>query len=207
MKRIVLFCAAAMLAMPMMVHAADAKKSKAPAMDPKEMQEMMMKAAAPGPQHEMFKKMEGEWDLKVTSVMDPTQPPQESKGTSTVKTLMDGRYCQEQSTGDMMGMPFSGLGITGYDNVAKKYVSVWMDNMGTGIMKSEGTASKDDPNTIIYWSESLDPMTGKLAKYRMVSHMLNDDHHTFEMYGKGPDGKEAKMMSIDYARKSPVGSN
>ncbi len=33
-----------------------------------------------------------------------------------------------------MGMPFEGMGIDGYDNLAKQYVSTWVDNMGTGIM-------------------------------------------------------------------------
>ena len=32
----------------------------------------------------------------------------------------------------MMGMPFEGIGRTGYDNVTGKYWSTWIDNMSTG---------------------------------------------------------------------------
>ena len=41
----------------------------------------------------------------------------------------------------MMGQPFSGVGIDGYDNLRKKYVTTWIDTMGTGIFSMEGTAS------------------------------------------------------------------
>ena len=43
----------------------------------------------------------------------------------------------------MMGQPFTGIGVTGYDNHAKKYLSTWIDSMGTGIFSMEGTASMD----------------------------------------------------------------
>jgi len=180
--------------------AAPGAKSAAPAMDPKAMEEMMMKAAATGPQHERLQKFVGEWNLTVKTTMDPSQPAQESKSTSVVTSLMDGRYIQEQSSGDMMGMAFKGLGISGYDNLAKKYVSTWLDNMGTGIMRSEGTADATG-NVITWFGESIDPMSGKKSKYRMVTHIIDDNKHTFEMFGPGPSGKEYKMMEITYERK------
>ena len=39
----------------------------------------------------------------------------------------------------MMDMSFTGMAIEGYDNVKKKFVSSWIDNMGTMILNSEGT--------------------------------------------------------------------
>jgi len=165
------------------------------------MMEKMTKAATPGPQHEMLKKMAGEWNAKVTSQMDPSQPPQVEQSTSTLTMLMDGRYCQEVASGNMMGQPFSGMGLTGYDNVLGKYVSTWVDNMGTGIMTSVGTA--DASGKVITWIGTMsDPVTGKLTKERMVTTIKDDDHHTFEMYGTPPGGKkEMKMMTIEYSRK------
>ena len=178
-----------------------AKAAKPQAMDPKAMQEMMVKAAATGPQHEILKKLEGEWDLVVRSMMDPSQPPTETKSHSVIRTLMDGRYCQEESAGDFQGMPFTGMGITGYDNVTGKYVSTWIDNMGTGIMTSTGTA--DASGKVITWIGTMsDPMTGKVSKERMVTTIVDDNHHTFEMYGTPPGAKkETKMMTIEYSRK------
>ena len=179
--------------------AADAPKGGAA--DQQAMMEKMTKAATPGPQHGMLKKMAGEWNAKVTSQMDPSQPAQVENSTSTQTMLMDGRYCQEVVSGQMMGQPFSGMGLTGYDNVLGKYVSTWNDNLGTGIMTSTGTA--DASGKVITWAGVMsDPMTGKASKERMVTTIVDNDHHTFEMYGTPPGGKkEMKMMTIEYSRK------
>ena len=178
--------------------AADAPK---PSADQQAMMEKMAKAAAMGPQHEMLKKMAGDWECTVKFQMDPSQPWQEAKTSATISPLMEGRYVQEVSTGEMMGAPFTGMGVTGYDNVIGKYVSTWIDNMGTGIMTSVGTA--DASGKVITWNGTMsDPMTGKPAKSRMVTTVTDDDHHTFEMYGTPPGAKkETKMMTIEYARK------
>jgi hypothetical protein len=163
--------------------------------------EKMMKAATPGPQHEVLKKMAGEWNAKVKFQADPSQPWQESASTSTITMLMDGRYCQEVVSGQMMGGPFSGVGITGYDNVIGKYVGTWIDNMGTGIETMQGTA--DASGKVITWSATMsDPVTGKPSKNRMVTTIADDDHHTVDMYTVPPGAKkEMKTMTIEYTRK------
>jgi hypothetical protein len=165
------------------------------------MMEKMTKAATPGPQHEMLKKMAGEWNAKVKFQMDPSQPWQESQSTSTITVLMDGRYCQEVVSGQMMGAPFSGMGITGYDNVLGKYVSTWIDNMGTGIMTSQGTSDASG-KVLTFIGTMSDPVTGKASKSRMVTTIVDGDHHTLDMYAVPPGGKkEMKTMTIEYTRK------
>ena len=167
----------------------------------KAMMDKMMKAATPGAQHAMLSKMAGDWNCTVKYQMDPSQPWQTSQSSATITALMDGRYIQETDAGQMSGMPFNGMGVYGFDNVSCKYVSTWIDNMGTGIMSSVGTA--DASGKVITWIGTMnDPVTGKPAKERMVTTVIDDNHHTFEMYGTPPGGKkEMKMMSIDYMRK------
>jgi len=179
--------------------AADAPPPMTP--EQKAMMDKMMKAASPGAQHSVLTKMAGEWTCKVKYQMDPSQPEQESQSSATVTALMDGRYIQEVDSGDMNGMPFSGMGLYGFDNVSGKYVSSWIDNMGTGIMTSVGTA--DAGGKVITWIGTMnDPVTGKPAKSRMVTTVIDDNHHTFEMYGVPPGAKkEMKVMTIDYVRK------
>ena len=173
--------------------------AKPQAMDPQAMADLMAKASSPGPNHERLQKLAGEWSLTVRWTWDPSQAMQETKSTAVITSLMDGRYSQEQTSGEMQGKPFQGMGLTGYDNVLKKYVSVWIDNMGTGIMSSQGTP--DATGSIVNWTgESSDPMTGKTSKFRMVTRFQDDDHHVFEMYIKSPEGKEYKTMEIAYER-------
>ena len=177
---------------------ADTKAKGAQAMDPKAVEEVMIKLASPGPPHERLKQLEGQWDAVVKSYY--TQPAEETKATSTVHMIMEGRYYQEDVSGTAMGRPFSGMSITGYDNILDKYVSIWVDNMGTGIMTSEGVAEQG--GKVINWTaQGSDPMTRKAAKYRMVTRFVDADKYTFEMYGAGQDGKEMKMMEISYTRK------
>lgn len=170
---------------------------------PSSAMDAMMKAwqefATPGAPHQAMMSMVGVWDTVAKNFMDPAHPS-ESKGTSTYTSLMDGRYLQEGTEGEAMGMPFKGIGIYGYDNMLKKHVMVWIDNFGTGIMFGTGTTSADGKTTT--WTmKGSDPMTGKEQTYRSTMQQVTADQYVFEMFGPGPDGKEAKSMTITYNRR------
>jgi hypothetical protein len=166
-------------------------------------QDAMMKEwqtyMTPGPEHKMFASMVGEWEGDIKMWMDPSQPPQTMKGTTTYELIMDGRYLVGHYSGMMMGMPFSGMDITGFDNALKVYQSVWIDNMGTGIMNLEGTFDKAS-NSITYKGKMVTP-NGSKADVREVVKIIDKDHSMFEMFvdmGKG----ESKTMEIKYTKKS-----
>jgi hypothetical protein len=78
--------------------------------------------------------------------------------------------------------------------------------MGTGIMTSVGTS--DATGKVINWNATMnDPVTGKASKSRMITTIVDNDHHTFEMFGVPPGAKkEAKMMTIEYVRKADSAS-
>lgn len=99
----------------------------------------------------------------------------------------------------MMGMPFEGKGLDAYDNVTKEFVSVWIDNMGTGVTVMKGNYD-EKTKTFNYIGESIDPMTGQLVKYRSVTKHENNDKIVFEMY-TNQGGQEAKMFTMIYTRK------
>src|SRR5437868_4593615 len=86
--------------------------------------EAMRKAAAPGPFHKKLDPLAGSWTW--TSKFYGTTPPQEGSGTAERKWIMDGRFLQEDVfSKELLGQPFKGFGLTGYDNMQKKYVAVW----------------------------------------------------------------------------------
>jgi len=163
----------------------------------------MMKAweayMTPGDAHKTMAGMVGSWETVITNYMDPAQPAEE-KGSSVFSMEMGGRYIIEKAEGNFMGMPFQGMGVHGYDNALKKYVSTWIDNMGTGIMTSTGS-STDGGKTINFSGMNVDPMSGKEQGHRSVMHMMSADQYHFEMYGPGMDGKEMKLFEITYNRK------
>ena len=173
-------------------------EKKKPQMDPA-MMEAMTKAATPGEPHKMLQGMVGTWDAKVTMWMMPGADPMTSTATAVNKSIMGGRYIEQRMTGNFMGMPFEGIGYSGYDNVKKEYFGTWMDNMSTGFMVSTSTGG--DEKTMTYKGSMPDPMTGKDAPFEQKVTIIDNDHSIFEMWSPGPDGKMFKMMQIEYTRK------
>jgi len=169
-------------------------------MDIQAMMEVYAKLATPGAPHKVLASMEGSWNAKIKTWTEPNKPPMESEGTCEQKMLLGGRFFQQEFTGEMMGSPFTGIGFTGYDNHTKKYVSTWMDSMGTAILVFEGTASADG-KTITQEGHYDDPIKGP-TKWRSVTRIVDDNTHMFEMYETDKSGKEEKMMEITYTRKT-----
>jgi hypothetical protein len=155
--------------------------------------------ATPGEAHKVLNDKVGKWNMKVKMIMAPGAPAQESPATNEVKWIMDGRYLEDHTEGTFNGMPFHGLGHVGYDNMKKKYVGTWMDNMGTGISMSEGTYDAAT-KTFNYASEMPDPMQGKYLKGRTTERMIDKDHWVMSTYSPTADGKEYLCMEIDYTR-------
>lgn len=173
-------------------------KKPAGAPDEKAMMEMMQKAGTPGEAHKKLEAMVGTFDAKVKMWMDPSKPPDESTGISENKWVLGDRFVEIQYTGTFMGQPFTGIGYQGYDNTTKKYVGTWMDSASTGMMMSTGGMTG---NTMTTTAMVADPMTGKMTKITDKVVVADNDHHTMEMWGPGPTGKNYKMMEITYIRK------
>lgn len=174
------------------------KKHEKP-MDEKAMMELWKQAATPGEPHKLFASLAGSWTTQTKEWMESGKPPMESTGTAELKMLLDGRFLYQEYNGQMMGQPFSGVGIDGYDNLTKKYVTAWIDTMGTGIFFMEGTASADG-KTITLRGSHPEPGGGKMT-HRAVWKIADANNHTFEMYGSHGKEKEAKFLEIVYTRK------
>jgi hypothetical protein len=168
-------------------------------MDMQATMDVYTKLGTPGGPHKGLARMAGSWITKIKSWTEPNKPPMESAGTCEQKMLLGGRFLQQEFTGDMMGSPFTGIGVTGYDNHTKKYASTWIDSMGTAILVFEGTGSADG-KTITQESRYDDPIKGPM-KWRSVTRIVGDNTYVFEMYGTDKRGKEEKMMEITYTRK------
>jgi hypothetical protein len=155
----------------------------------------------PGPEHKLLAKLEGKWDAKVKAWFGPGEP-MESNSVMTRKMIMDGLFLQENFTGAFAGMKFKGQGLTGYDGQKKKFVFAWVDNFSSSISTSEGTYD-EGKKTFTFVGEEDSPMGGKM-KMRDVLTIISDDEERFEMYRTPKDGKEMKVMEINYTRAKVV---
>lgn len=157
--------------------------------------------ATPGEPHKMLAKFNGTWTGEVTMWMSPDAAPTTSTSTMTNKMVMDGRYQLSEFKGNFMGQPFTGMSTTAYDNAKKVFISTWIDNMGTGIMKMEGPwdeASK----TMTLSGKMMDPSTGRECNMRETFKIVDDNTQIMEMYGPDPKtGKDFKTMTIKLTKK------
>jgi hypothetical protein len=99
--------------------------------------------------------------------------------------------------GKMKDMQFKGMAVEGYDNVKKKFVSSWIDSMGTGIQGSEGTY--DPASKTFTYTMEMEPMPGMKQQVREVIKVTDKDHMMLEWY-ENRGGQEKKTMEIAYTR-------
>jgi Protein of unknown function (DUF1579) len=158
-----------------------------------------MNYMTPGPIQQMMAKSVGTWTGAVTMWMQPGAPPTTSTLETNNEMILGGRYLQGLHKGSMMGMPFEGIGTTGYDNARKIFVSSWVDNMGTGLLYMEGNWD-ENAKTINLSGKSTDPLTGKDIPTREVWKFVDDTHQVLEMYFT-EKGQEFKGMEIAFTKK------
>jgi hypothetical protein len=165
-------------------------------------QEMMKKveaAGAPGPGHKALEHFVGNWRAEVKCWMEPGGPPNVSQATAKVTWTMSGRFLEESFQGEMMGKPFRGRTLMGYDNTKQVFNSVWVDDMHTSMFTSEGKG--DSGNKVITLEgRTTCPATGRRdIPMKVVLKVISPDKHTFEMFD-GSKGN-ARTMEITYTRQ------
>ncbi len=170
---------------------------------PKAMSEAAMMAQwhaamSPSAGHARLMPMVGTWRATTTFTMAPGAPPQVHGGTSVHRLVLGGRYLEQIYKGMAMGMPFEGIGYTGYDNVQKRYVGTWMDTFGTGLMTSLGVGNPTDER-IDCVAEAIEP-SGQKRVFETIVRIQNHGRHSYEMWTKGPTGKKHRTMIVEYER-------
>lgn len=164
------------------------------------MMKMMQEMSAPGKEHEALKPLVGSFTCSTKMYTAPGDPPQESTGTVERKWILGNRYIQEEVKATMMGMPFEGFGIAGYDKIQRLYHAYWIDSMGTGTWSMTGTADAAG-KVFTYTGENFDPMVGQKTKGRSTVEFVDNNKHVMKMYGPGPDGKDFMNFEMTCTRK------
>ena len=158
-----------------------------------------MQYMTPGEIHKMVASWDGEWSEEILMWRDPELPPTKYKADCTNKMLFDGRYQVSDHTGEFDGMPFEGRSTLAYDNGLGKFLSTWIDNMGTGIMYMEGEWDADT-RTITFYGKVFDPMEGKMIDAKETFQVIDDNTQLMKMF-KVEDDEDVKTMEIVFRRK------
>jgi hypothetical protein len=168
------------------------------AAEKQEMQKKMEAAGTPGPAHKALEALVGNWNAEVKCWMEPGGAPEVSQGTATTRWILNGRFLEEEFRGQMMGKPFSGRSIMGFDNIKQTFNTIWVSDIQTSIFTSEG---KGDSSNKVITLEGKSTCAGtgqKDVPIKTVFRMISPDKHLFEMFD-GSTGE--KTMEITYSRK------
>lgn len=160
-------------------------------------------AGTPGEMQAFLAKGAGVWHGKGEMWMAPGTEPMAVEMTTTLTSIMDGRFTRCEIDANWPGMgPFTGSGVYGYDNTTQTFVASWIDNQSTGIMNGEGKLSADK-KTLTWTYHYTCPITRKPTTMREVEIFNSPTSRTMEMYATDPkSGQEYLMARYELTKKS-----
>lgn len=140
-----------------------------------------------GAEHKWLATLAGDYTARVGGMMG------ESDGRNKIESRLGGFWNVTHFESEMMGQPFKGLEIMGFDPVNEKFVAVWVDSMNPLLTMLEGTYDADTKTlTMSGDSRGLDGMTAEMVN----TTKFEDGKMAFTMSIEG-----TPMMTIDYTRK------
>ena len=164
--------------------------------DKAEMMKKMEAAGTPGPAHKALEAFVGNWQAEVKTWCEPDGPPNVSHGTAKAGWILNGHFLQAEFHGEMMGKPFTGQTLMGYDNIKETFNTVWVSDMQTSTMTCEGKGENGNKVITLAGTSSCAATGRKDIPIKTVFRVINPDKHVFEMFNDG-----VQSMEITYTRK------
>jgi hypothetical protein len=137
----------------------------------------------------------GRWDANV-SMKAPGKPESEEKATENVTSICDGKWSWSDFHGNMMGAPFEGHAIFGYESGSKQYVTYWIDSMSPHCTRTSGTCDVAQKVCTLK-GDGVDEK-GKPMKIQQTLTVKDKNTRQFDMTCTAADGTQE--MKIVYKR-------
>lgn len=154
----------------------------------------------PGRHHARLGAFAGSWDIHTRFWQQPGSAPHESDGTAEVRLILGGRFLEQRQEGSHLGKSTSGIGYVGFDNAKGRYVSLWLDDLNTAVLRTEGPP--DPSGKVIRTRGTIDAAAkGKPLRIEEVMTVVGPDRFTYEAWVGPSDGKLARVMEIVYSRR------
>lgn len=169
--------------------------------------EKMMAAANPGPEHAWLLEDVGSWKGTSKSWPGVGAEPMSMPAAFTVTALLGGRFTSCRYTATSEGMPnFEGFAITGYDNAAREFQSMWIDTYGTTMMTGSGKRSADG-RTIEMTFGFFCPVRGRRTTIWQQITRESPTRQSHRMWAEDlASGKKYLMMEASYERVAADGT-
>ena len=152
----------------------------------------------PQKEHKWLERLVGEWTYEVEAIMGPGQPPVNTTGRQSTRSI-GGVWIQCDSKGGMPdGEPATMVLTLGYDTAKKRFVGTFIGSMMTNLWVYDGSLEGDVLTLDAEGPSMTDP--NKAAKYQDVVEIVSDDHHVLSSQILGEDGRWVRFMTAHYRR-------
>lgn len=159
--------------------------------------ESMPEMPTPQKQHEWLHQLAGEWEVTSTVNM-PGDEKMTFSGTESVRVI-GGFWVVAEGSCTVMDTPSTSIMTLGYDTAQQKYVGTFlssgMDYLWVYSGKVEGK------KLILETSGACPMMGGKIAPFREVIEIKNENERTFTSSVQLEDGSWQQMFASQYTRK------
>jgi len=156
--------------------------------------EEALKLAAPGPEHKLLTDMTGKFKQKL-KLDYPKGTILESEGTSTIQSILGGRFVTIDVNATMFGMSANSLTVLGYDKRKNKYTLFAIDEMGTYSVSAEGDYDSKTKIMTLNGTDH-DPLSKLTRSYKFIFDFSNENSHKMDIVFIQPDGSEYKMVEV-----------
>ncbi len=163
--------------------------------------EFIKKVTTPGKHHEELGELIGEYDVKLEMVLPGYEMPP-TKGTATFEWGIKGYWILQRLKGTLMGQPYEGLGIHGFDNHTKNYCSTWVSNMDTMMITTKGVIADPEGKIKTEYGTLNEYMSGEFNKpIKTVARIESKDKFVLEVWDLGIGEAGQAVLKYTYTRK------
>ncbi|HWB18792.1 MAG TPA: DUF1579 family protein [Phycisphaerales bacterium] len=155
-------------------------------------------ADQPGPMHKQLMALSGEWITSTTFEMDGQMRGDAVAGIATLKSILDGRFLQQDESGTMNDLPFKATKIWGYNRHSNKYETTWLWTNDTATLRGEGTS--DDGGKTIRLEAGFEMEDGQSEAIVVTLSVTSVDAFDIEIASKEGTKPFVRMVT-KYSRK------
>ena len=158
----------------------------------------VLHAQKTSPEHARLQAMTGTWDVELTFWFKPGGPGLTTKGTSTIRQLLNGLFIEEKIEGTLNGTPFTTLAWTGYNTDSHQYEATRIASTNTARIAEAG---RYDEKTNTLELNADYPLAGDTWHQRTVIQQTSADAMTASSYLRFGTVPEWKGVEIKYTRR------
>ena len=153
----------------------------------------------PDPDHTRLVAMSGTWDVEMTFWPQPGRPGVSTKGTSTIRPLLNGQFVEETIEGALNGAPFTTIAWTGFNTSTHQYEATRIASTNSIRIAESGTY---DAATNRFELKGEYPLGGDTWRQRTVIEPTSAATMTAASYLSFGTVPEWKGVEIKYTRRA-----